>query len=57
MYSMFCYVYSWRFDPTLVFSSVPSAPPVDGAEHPPAVNAPPAPDGNGGEDKMEGKRG
>ena len=39
----------------MVFSSVPSA--VDGAEHQPAVNPPPAADGNGGEDKMEGKRG
>ncbi|XP_030196304.1 putative sodium-coupled neutral amino acid transporter 10 isoform X1 [Gadus morhua] len=28
-------------------------PPADGAEHPPAANAPPAADGNGGEDKME----
>ena len=41
----------------MVFSSAPSAPPADGAEHPPAANAPPAADGNGGEDKMEGKRG
>ncbi|CAL8302031.1 unnamed protein product [Lota lota] len=28
-------------------------PPAEGAEHPPAVNAPPAADSNGGEDKMD----